>query len=150
MISQYTWFFPMRDESTRRRHAFHSWTKSRQDVYPTAYQVATTDLATLKTAGLSGRKAEYGACSYWTCHVCYHSPMTWIRSSGPSDEICRWPTHQPKVACRERRGAVQASDCSLRNWQSTSGIYFLQSPSDDPLLLQWTGKLTFFVIVMIA
>ncbi|KAH9961225.1 hypothetical protein BC827DRAFT_1132040 [Russula dissimulans] len=35
------------------------WTKSRQDVHPTAYQVATTDLATLKTAGLSGRKAEY-------------------------------------------------------------------------------------------
>jgi DNA-3-methyladenine glycosylase II len=36
-------------------------------VFPTAYQVATTDLTTLRTAGLSGRKAEYGACS------CQHS-----------------------------------------------------------------------------
>jgi DNA-3-methyladenine glycosylase II len=32
-------------------------------VFPTAYQVATVDLATLRTAGLSGRKAEYGAYS---------------------------------------------------------------------------------------
>ncbi|KAF8502181.1 DNA glycosylase [Russula emetica] len=30
-----------------------------QDKFPTAYQVATTDLATLRTVGLSGRKAEY-------------------------------------------------------------------------------------------
>ncbi|KAH9176415.1 DNA glycosylase [Lactarius sanguifluus] len=35
------------------------WAKTRQEVFPTAYQVATTDLAILKTAGLSGRKAEY-------------------------------------------------------------------------------------------
>ncbi|KAH8990587.1 DNA glycosylase [Lactarius akahatsu] len=35
------------------------WAKSRQEVFPTAYQVATTDLAILRTAGLSGRKAEY-------------------------------------------------------------------------------------------
>ncbi|KAI9463558.1 DNA glycosylase [Lactarius psammicola] len=35
------------------------WTKTRREVFPTAYQVATTDLATLRTAGLSGRKAEY-------------------------------------------------------------------------------------------
>ncbi|KAH9061358.1 DNA glycosylase [Lactarius vividus] len=35
------------------------WAKTRQEVFPTAYQVATTDLATLRTAGLSGRKAEY-------------------------------------------------------------------------------------------
>ncbi|KAI9508211.1 DNA glycosylase [Russula earlei] len=35
------------------------WTETRQDVFPTAYQVAKTDLPTLKTAGLSGRKAEY-------------------------------------------------------------------------------------------
>ncbi|KAI9442125.1 DNA glycosylase [Lactarius indigo] len=35
------------------------WSKARREVFPTAYQVATTDLATLRTAGLSGRKAEY-------------------------------------------------------------------------------------------
>ncbi|KAH9083434.1 DNA glycosylase [Lactarius deliciosus] len=35
------------------------WAKPRQEVFPTAYQVATTDLTILKTAGLSGRKAEY-------------------------------------------------------------------------------------------
>ncbi|KAH9048342.1 DNA glycosylase [Lactarius hengduanensis] len=35
------------------------WAKTRQEVFPTAYQVATTDLAILRTAGLSGRKAEY-------------------------------------------------------------------------------------------
>ncbi len=42
-----------------------SWTET---VFPTANQVATTDLATLRTAGLSGRKAEYGRCSItaWT------------------------------------------------------------------------------------
>ena len=41
---------------------FLSWTKTpAQDKFPTAYQVATADLATLRTAGLSGRKAEYGA-----------------------------------------------------------------------------------------
>ncbi|KAI0254101.1 DNA glycosylase [Lactifluus subvellereus] len=35
------------------------WAKTRQEVFPSAYQVANTDLATLRTAGLSGRKAEY-------------------------------------------------------------------------------------------
>lgn len=35
------------------------WAKARQEVFPTAYQVAATDLAILRTAGLSGRKAEY-------------------------------------------------------------------------------------------
>jgi DNA-3-methyladenine glycosylase II len=45
------------------RGCVHSWTNARQDTFPTAYQVATTDLLTLKAVGLSGRKAEYGAGS---------------------------------------------------------------------------------------
>jgi hypothetical protein len=43
-----------------------------QDKFPTAYQVATTDLAALKTVGLSGRKAEYGARTCWAHHVYCH------------------------------------------------------------------------------
>ncbi|KAI0277432.1 hypothetical protein BGY98DRAFT_1079430 [Russula aff. rugulosa BPL654] len=35
------------------------WTKKIQDNFPTAYRVATTEVATLRTVGLSGRKAEY-------------------------------------------------------------------------------------------
>ncbi|KAF8274437.1 DNA glycosylase [Lactarius quietus] len=35
------------------------WASTRQEVFPTAYQVATTDLDTLRTAGLTGRKTEY-------------------------------------------------------------------------------------------
>ena len=48
----------------KTRMRFFSWTKKIQDTFPTAYQVATTELATLKTAGLSGRKAEYGARTF--------------------------------------------------------------------------------------
>ncbi|KAI0297077.1 DNA glycosylase, partial [Russula brevipes] len=48
-------FFPELPEKPDEQY----WTKTRQDVFPTAYQVATTDLTTLKAAGLSGRKAEY-------------------------------------------------------------------------------------------
>ena len=43
-----------------------------QDKFPTAYQVATTDLAALKTVGLSGRKAEYGARTCWASRVSCH------------------------------------------------------------------------------
>ncbi|KAH9998439.1 DNA glycosylase [Russula compacta] len=48
-------FFPELPESPDEQY----WTKTRKDVFPTAYQVATKDLTTLRTAGLSGRKAEY-------------------------------------------------------------------------------------------
>ena len=33
---------------------------TRSDFFPTAHQVITKDVTTLRTAGLSGRKAEYG------------------------------------------------------------------------------------------
>lgn len=48
-------FFPELPEKPDEQY----WSKTRQEVFPTAYQVATMDLATLRTAGLSGRKAEY-------------------------------------------------------------------------------------------
>lgn len=54
------------------RIRFLSRTDTPQDKFPTAYQVATTDLATLRTVGLSGRKAEYGARTYWASHVYCH------------------------------------------------------------------------------
>lgn len=38
--------------TVRRRH--------RSDFFPSAHQVVTKDIVTLRTAGLSGRKAEYG------------------------------------------------------------------------------------------
>lgn len=37
--------------------------KTPQDVFPTAQQVAGTEIDVLRTAGLSGRKAEYGVLS---------------------------------------------------------------------------------------
>jgi DNA-3-methyladenine glycosylase II len=52
--------------------AFLSWDKTLQYKFPTAYQVATMDLATLRTAGLSGRKAEYGARTCSASHVFCH------------------------------------------------------------------------------
>ena len=51
-------FYPSNIGKTRIRFLRRTET---QDKFPTAYQVATTDLATLRTVGLSGRKAEYGA-----------------------------------------------------------------------------------------
>ncbi|KAI0305698.1 DNA glycosylase [Multifurca ochricompacta] len=48
-------FFPELPEKPDEQY----WGKTRQDVFPSAYQVATTEIATLRTAGLSGRKAEY-------------------------------------------------------------------------------------------
>jgi DNA-3-methyladenine glycosylase II len=63
-------FCPSNIEKTQIR--FLSGTETPQDKFPTAYQVATTDLAALRTVGLSGRKAEYGARTRWTSHVYYH------------------------------------------------------------------------------
>ena len=37
--------------------------KVNYDFFPSAAQVANMDIATLRTAGLSGRKAEYGISS---------------------------------------------------------------------------------------
>ncbi len=64
--SQYSLSAPA---TTKTRIHFLSWTKTPQDKFPTAYQVATTDLTTLRTPGLSGRKAEYGARTCWVFHV---------------------------------------------------------------------------------
>ena len=64
------YFLSLSREQRETRISFHSWTNTRQDTFPTAYQVATTDLTTLRTAGLSGRKAEYGA-PYFAGHVAY-------------------------------------------------------------------------------
>ena len=58
----------------------------RADSFPTPAQVAATELSTLRTAGLSTRKAEYSA-----------SQLTWIEmswypfcSSRSGQAICRW------------------------------------------------------------
>jgi hypothetical protein len=59
MNSQYTLFCSSNIKKTLIR--FLSWTKKIQDNFLTAYRVATTEVATLRTVGLSGRKAEYGA-----------------------------------------------------------------------------------------
>jgi DNA-3-methyladenine glycosylase II len=81
VISQYTCFRPLALVNRRdtRVPCSYSWAKTRHDVFPTAYQVATTDLATLRTAGLSGRKAEYGAYSPQARHVYYFSLMAPVR-----------------------------------------------------------------------
>jgi hypothetical protein len=63
-------FCPSNIGKTRIR--FLSGAETHQDKFPTAYRVATTDLATLRTVGLSGRKAEYGARTCCASHVYYH------------------------------------------------------------------------------
>ena len=58
--------------SNIKKTRIHFLSTETQDKFPTAYQVATTDIAALRTVGLSGRKAEYGTRTCWASHVYYH------------------------------------------------------------------------------
>ena len=62
LVHSFYFLFPSREQQ-ETRISFHS------NTFPTAYQVATMDLTTLRTAGLSGRKAEYGA-PFFAGRVC--------------------------------------------------------------------------------
>ena len=57
-------------------HVGQSESKSPTSFFPTAQQVASTDLAILRTAGLSGRKAEYGKMNRVDIHTPLLTPMT--------------------------------------------------------------------------
>ncbi|KAH7888820.1 DNA glycosylase [Phlebopus sp. FC_14] len=52
-------FIRLYDQSLPEKPADYSHTKSATSFFPTPYQVANTEIVTLKTAGLSTRKAEY-------------------------------------------------------------------------------------------
>ncbi|OJA09180.1 hypothetical protein AZE42_00677 [Rhizopogon vesiculosus] len=57
-------FIRLYDPSLPEKVADHSPSKSQKDFFPTPYQVANTDVVTLKSAGLSTRKAEYSRCNF--------------------------------------------------------------------------------------
>lgn len=63
--------------------------------FPSPEQVTATDADTLRTAGLSARKADYGQCYLNDTYGGYSTQLTYIHlmlsSSRSFCEVCGWP-----------------------------------------------------------
>ena len=85
--------------------------------FPSPRQVASTELAILRTAGLSGRKAEYSNSRHF--HVLLRSWfMSAFHSPGSCGKICGWPTLYNEAPERRWRRTSTNVDRSSGHWAS--------------------------------
>ncbi|KAJ3532123.1 hypothetical protein NMY22_g7873 [Coprinellus aureogranulatus] len=95
------------------------------EVFPSPHRVATSDVAVLRSAGLSARKAEYGGRRSEA--ILTHTSLTepWSRSPGSCEALRRWQVVYRKATVRDGRGTRQDVNSCQRH-RTVDGIFSLE------------------------